>query len=148
MIDALLSRLLSRVMLVLVALAGLMALCATGLVWLVNALTLWLEPLVGTAGAHALAGVAALLPLIAVLVALWHSARHIGHHSALGDGLRASVRNNPWESLGAAFFLGITSQGRHPDRAHTLLQLIHLSRPRDSATDSPGDGNDNRVSTD
>ncbi|MDF1820524.1 MAG: hypothetical protein P1U64_03065 [Alcanivoracaceae bacterium] len=138
--DGIMARLLVRAALLLTLVVAAAALSVIGLVWLVNAMTLWLSPLAGPAAAHALAGLAALLPLLLVFVLLSLLARQTRRH-AFGDGLRQSVRNNPWESLGMAFFLGFTRQGRHPGRTDALLALLRTSGARKTGPtpESPSD---------
>lgn len=122
-LDGIMARLLFKLALLMTVLVVVATLSAIGLIWLVDALTLSLAPLIGVAGAHAVAGVAALMPLLLLFVVLYRLALR-DHRRALGDGLRDSIRSNPWESLGMAFFLGFTQHGRHPERTHVLMELI------------------------
>lgn len=144
-LDGIMARLLFKLALLLTVLVVAATLSAIGLIWLVDALTLSLAPLIGVAGAHAVAGAVALMPLLLLFVVLYRLSQQ-GQQRALGDGLRDSVRSNPWESLGMAFFLGFTQHGRHPDRAHVLMELIR-GRKEDNERGEAGSENTQGVAS-
>ena len=122
--DTVMSRLAARLLLGLTLLLLLGALAVTATFLLANALTSWLTPLVGQAGAYGIAGLVALAPLALLVLAATRSLAHGARHRALGHSLRQSVRENPWESVGTAFFLGLTRHGQRMDRVQLLLALL------------------------
>jgi len=108
-LQGLLARLLMRIALVVTVLTACCALTTIGMVWLAAAVNSALTPITGSGLAGVITGALCILPLVLLLTLLWYRSRHVLPAQAAGSvGLRAIVRENPWEAVATAFLLGVT----------------------------------------
>lgn len=130
-----LARVIVQFALIVLALVLAGTLTATGLVWLMHGLTAFLAQHLSEHWSAILVGLLCLSPFLILLVILYRLRRHTRDLDTgeQRDGLRQLVRENPWETVSAAFIFGLTYKN-DPQMSRMLLNesLAALSNTKKS----------------
>lgn len=135
---SIMARVIVQFALIILALVLAGTLTAVGLVWLMHGLTAFLAQHLSEHWSAILVGLLCLSPfliLFALLFRLRHNTRDLSTGEQRGS-LRQLVRENPWETISAAFIFGLTYRN-DPQMSRMLLNesLAALSNPQKSEKD-------------
>lgn len=123
------SQLALRVALFLLALLFCGAILVMGISYLAQALyqslSMWSNPAIASAATALLC----LAPALALVALLARRSQANGGRSS--ESVRELVRENPWETLGAVFILGVSQNSRSALDPETLKQLVTLLQQAD-----------------